>query len=71
MAKTPGFDEPTYLRQQLAELQREYHARIAPIIEKLVKIESMRPPAPVIVCAECLMVQPNHAPNCKHNHIPY
>jgi hypothetical protein len=43
------FDERTYLRQQLAELQREYHRQAAPIIEKLVAIESMAPPAPIVV----------------------
>jgi len=43
------FDERTYLRQQLAELQREYHRQAAPIIEKLVAVESMTLPAPIVV----------------------
>jgi hypothetical protein len=43
------FDERNYLRQQLAELQREYHRQAAPIIEKLVAIESMTLPAPIVI----------------------
>lgn len=65
------FDERNYLRQQLAELQHEYHRQAALIIKQLVECESLRPAPPVLICAECRMVQPGHAPNCKHNHMPY
>lgn len=34
--------EETYLREQIARLQREYHAAIKPYVDQLVYIESLR-----------------------------
>lgn len=45
------------LRQMLADLQREYHARAKPIMDALLQIEAMKPPAPVIVSADGLWLE--------------
>lgn len=37
------------LKQQLAELQREYQEKAKPIVDQLVRIESLKPPAPIVI----------------------
>lgn len=39
-------------KRQLAELHREYQQRAQPLIDILVKVYSLRPPAPIIIDAE-------------------
>lgn len=44
------FDEmERQLKQELANLQRDYQMKAEPIIGQLVKIHSLRPPRPIIV----------------------
>lgn len=44
-------DLESYLKGQLVELQKEYHQRAGPIMQQLCKIESMRPPRPMVIDA--------------------
>lgn len=47
-------DLESYLKGQLAEMQREYRQRAEPIIRQLCKIESMRPPRPIVIDASMI-----------------
>lgn len=47
-------DIEAQLKRQLAELHREYQQRAEPIIRQLRKIESMRPPRPMIIDARMI-----------------
>ena len=37
------------LKQQLADLQRDYFERAKPIIDRLVELESMKPVPPLVI----------------------
>lgn len=41
-------DYERHLRAQIAMLHREYSDRIAPYVEELVKLESLKPPQPSV-----------------------
>ncbi len=45
-------DAETFYRQQLADLQREYQERAKPIIDRLVELESLKPPKPFYITRE-------------------
>lgn len=45
-------DPEAFYRQQLADLLREYQERAKPIIDKLVELESLKPPKPVYITRE-------------------
>lgn len=47
-------DAEAQLKRQLAELHREYQQRADPIIRQLCKIESMRPPRPMVIDASMI-----------------
>lgn len=45
-------DEEKYLRETIASLQQSYAKAVKPYLDRLVAIERMRTPAPVIVTVE-------------------
>lgn len=47
-------DAEAQLKRQLAELHREYQQLAEPIIRQLCKIESMRPPRPIVIDASMI-----------------
>lgn len=47
-------DAEAQLKRQLAEPHREYQQRAEPIIRQLCKIESMRPPRPMVIDASMI-----------------
>lgn len=53
------------LKRQLVELQQEYNRRAGPIISQLCMIESMRPPAPMVIDAS--MVDPAMLAQLRQN----
>ena len=42
-------EEETEIHQQLAQLQKEYILRAQPFIDRLVEIEKLKPPRPMVV----------------------
>ena len=42
-------DKETYIKEQLAELDRQYQKARQPFFEALVKIESMKLPKPILI----------------------
>jgi len=45
-------EQRVMLLEQLRALQMEYQARAKPIVDQLVRLESLRPPKPFIVPAD-------------------
>ena len=41
-------DREQYLRMQLAELEASYRRDAKPIMDELIKIQNMKPPAPIV-----------------------
>lgn len=46
-----------HLREQLVALQREYQERAKPIIDQLVRLESLKPPPPIFIDKDVILSQ--------------
>ena len=45
-------DYESYLKRTIAEIQEQFHKAAEPYVRKLVEIYALKPPSPMIICAE-------------------